>query len=262
MTRIGEPVPPPWRLLRHGASHGAFNMGVDEALLDSAVAGIATLRFYAWEGPWLSLGYSQRLGPRRIAACADVGVGIVRRVTGGGAVLHGGDLSYSLAAPEALLPAGLRGSYRVVADALIAGLRSLGVAAGRSVAPSGAAASRSFDCFASSAEDEICVKGRKLAGSAQRRARGGVLQHGSIRLAPDPPEVTRAVDFASGVATSLAELGMRVRREEVQEALTAAFRSGLGTSLEESVLSASERRSAQRRVEIHRGEFLATARVS
>jgi lipoate-protein ligase A len=78
-----------------------------------------------------------------------------------------------------------------------------------------------------------------------------VLQHGSIRLTPDPPEVTSAVGFAPGAATSLAELGMRVRRKEVQEALTAAFRSVLDTSLEESVLSASERLVADRRVEIH-----------
>jgi lipoate-protein ligase A len=254
LTRIEEPVLPSWRLLRDGSAHGAFNMGVDEALLASAVEGIATLRFYGWEGPWLSLGYSQRLDPQRIATCADLGVGIVRRVTGGGAVLHGGDLTYSVAAPEAVLPPGLRGSYRVVADALIAGLRSLGVEAERSVAPSRRTASRSFDCFASSAEDEIRAEGRKLAGSAQRRMHGAVLQHGSIRLAPDPP------GFAPRVGTSLAELGIAALGEEVQEALTAAFRSVLGTSLEESVLSASERRSALRRVEIHRGELLSTPR--
>jgi lipoate-protein ligase A len=235
-------------------------MGVDEALLASAVEGIATLRFYGWEGPWLSLGYSQRLDPQRIATCADLGVGIIRRVTGGGAVLHGSDLTYSVAAPEAVLPPGLRGSFRVVADALIAGLRSLGVEAERSVAPSRGTASRSFDCFASSAEDEIRAEGRKLAGSAQRRMHGAVLQHGSIRLAPDPPEVTRAVGFTPRVGTSLAELGIAVQREEVQEALTAAFRSVLGTSLEESFLTASERHSALRRVEIHRGELLSTPR--
>jgi lipoate-protein ligase A len=223
-------------------------MGVDEALLASAIVGVATLRFYAWEGSWLSLGYSQRLDPQRTIRCAAAGVGIVRRVTGGGAVLHGGDLTYCLTAPEGLLPEGLRGSYRLVADALIAGLRSLGVAAVRTAAPPGA--SSGFDCFTVSAEDEICVAGRKLVGSAQRRARGGVLQHGSIRLAPDPLEATRAVGFAPGAATSLTELGMRVRREEVEEALTLAFRTALGTPLKESALSASERRSAERRVEI------------
>jgi len=237
-------------------------MGVDEALLASAIAGVATLRFYRWEGPWLSLGYSQRLDARRIARCAEAGVGIVRRVTGGGAVLHGGDLTYCLTAPEAALPGGLRGSYRLVADALIAGLRSLGVGVGRTAAPSSATASTPFDCFAVSAEDEICVAGRKLVGSAQRRGRGGVLQHGSIRLAPDPLEAALAAGLAPGVATSLAELGVRAPREEVQEALTMAFRSALGTSLEESVLSARERLSAGRRVEIHRRELGERTRAS
>ncbi len=252
---------PRWRLLQHGAAHGAFNMGVDEALLASAVAGIATLRFYGWEGHWLSLGYAQRLDPRRIAACRDAGVGIVRRVTGGRAVLHGSDLTYCLAAPETALPEGVRGSHRLVADALIAGLQSLGVAAGRTAATSGTAGSSEFDCFAAPAEDEICGRGRKLAGSAQRRTRGGLLQHGSIRLAPDPPEVTRAAGFAPGVATSLTELGMRVPREELQAALKAAFREALDSSLEESVLSASERRNAEQRVEIHRGALRAGTRT-
>jgi lipoate-protein ligase A len=187
-----------------------------------------------------------------VADCAEAGVGVVRRVTGGGAVLHGSDLTYCLAAPEGRLPEGLRGSYHLVADALIAGLRSLGVAAVRTAAPSGA--SGGFDCFTVPAEDEICAGGRKLVGSAQRRARGGVLQHGSIRLAPDPVEAIRAVGFAPGAATSLTELGMRVGRKEVEEALTVAFGGALDAPLEESALTASEHRSAERRVEIHRGE--------
>jgi lipoate-protein ligase A len=246
------PVPLRWRLLRHGAAHGAFNMGVDEALLASAVEGVATLRFYGWDGSWLSLGYAQKLDPPLASACAEAGVGIVRRVSGGRAVLHGSDLTYCLAAPEAALPEGLRGSYRLVADALIAGLQSLGVAAARTTTPSGAADPSQFDCFSMPAEDEICARGRKLVGSAQRRAQGGVLQHGSIRLAPDPPEVTRLVGFAPGVATSLAELGVHVSREELQEALEAAFRKALGGALETSALSASERHAGQRRVEMHR----------
>jgi lipoate-protein ligase A len=248
-------VPPCWRLLQHGAAHGAFNMGVDEALLSSATRGIASLRFYSWEGPWLSLGYSQRTDPSLTARCAEAGVGIVRRITGGRAVLHGGDLTYCLAAPEEVLPEGLRGSYRLVAASLLEGLRSLGVSVAPTADHGSAAGSSSFDCFEVPAEDEICAMGRKLVGSAQRRARGGVLQHGSIRLARDSPEVMRAVGFAPGVATSLAELGIRVRRDEVQEALTAAFRSVLGASLEEAALSAAERRNAERRVEAHRGKL-------
>ncbi len=104
----------------------------------------------------------------------------------------------------------------------------------------------------------VCLMVRKIAklvGNAQRRTRGGVLQHGSIRMAPETDRLRALLGLEEGVATSLAALGMRVRREEVQEALTVAFRSALGTSLEESVLSAGERRSAERRVEIHRREL-------
>ncbi len=244
-------MPARWRLLQHGAAHGAFNMGVDEALLNSATREIASLRFYGWEGPWLSLGYSQRMDPSRIARCAEAGVRVVRRVTGGRAVLHGNDLTYCLAAPEEVLPEGLRGSYRLVAASLLEALRSLGVAAASSSERGGDVGSSAFDCFEVPAEDEICAMGRKLVGSAQRRARGGVLQHGSIRLAPDAPEAIRAVGFTPGVSTSLAELGIRVPRDEVQEALVAAFRSVLGAPLEESALCAAERRNAERRVEMH-----------
>jgi lipoate-protein ligase A len=244
---MGQLVPTRWRLLRDGAARGPFNMGVDEALLESTRAGTASLRFYTWDGPWLSLGYSQRIDPARAARCAEAGVGIVRRVTGGLAVLHGADLTYCVAAPEEVLPDGLRGSYRLVAAALVEGLRSLGVAVQSSVRREGGTASSGFDCFEVPAEDEICVTGRKLVGSAQRRARGGVLQHGSIRLAPDPPEATRAVGFAPGVATSLAELGIAASANSVEEVLAAAFRSTLEVPLEEGMLSAAERRFAERR---------------
>jgi lipoate-protein ligase A len=87
-------------------------MGFDEAMLRTAASdGIATLRLYTWDGPWLSLGYAQRrIEAERMAACEQAGVGIVRRTTGGRAVLHGNDLTYSLAAPEAMLRPGLRNS--------------------------------------------------------------------------------------------------------------------------------------------------------
>ena len=117
----------------HESASGPFNMGVDEALLERAIAsGRASLRFYAWQGPWLSLGYSQSMGEHRRAALERAGVGVVRRVTGGRAVLHGSDLTYSIAAPESALAPGLRASYGVVADALLLALARLGVSAARS----------------------------------------------------------------------------------------------------------------------------------
>ncbi len=105
-------------------------MGVDEALLASAVrTGRPSLRFYRWQGPWLSLGYGQVLDRERVADCSRAGVGVVRRVTGGRAVLHGSDLTYALAAREGQLPPGLMASYELVAGVLIRALGALGVEA-------------------------------------------------------------------------------------------------------------------------------------
>ena len=186
-----------WRLLVHPSAPGPWNMGVDEALLASARRGIASVRFYKWQGPWLSLGYAQRIGTERLRALRAGGVGWVRRFTGGRGVLHGADLTYSIAAPEGQLPPTVRASYRLVADALLVAMASLGVSATRNAPAPGVAAATGFDCFDSAAADEICIAGRKLSGSAQRRVAGAVLQHGSIRLAPDPPVAASAVATGS-----------------------------------------------------------------
>ena len=168
-------------------------MGVDEALLTSARSGTASVRFYTWQGPWLSLGYAQRLDPERLRALRAGGVGWVRRWTGGRGVLHGADLTYSIAAPEGLLPPTVRASYRLVADALVLALDSLGVPATRRLPTAGAPVAAGFDCFETAAADEICIAGRKLSGSAQRRIPGAILQHGSIRLAADDAVAAAAV---------------------------------------------------------------------
>jgi lipoate-protein ligase A len=236
-----------WRLLVDGDAPGPFNMGVDEALLATAIrSGTPTLRFYGWAGPWLSLGFAQALGEREAARLEAAGVGWVRRVTGGRAVLHGADLTYSIAAREDGLGSGVRASYAVVADALLEALRSLGVAAERS-APGARAPGRAvFDCFVQPAADEFCLAGRKLAGSAQRRVGGALLQHGSIRLAADPRDAARAAspDAAGPAGTSLAEAGFRVPRAALERALTAALGAALGARFEPGRLLSSERASA------------------
>lgn len=243
-------------------------MGVDEALLASALrTGRPSLRFYCWQGPWLSLGYGQILDRGRIEACERAGVGVVRRVTGGRAVLHGSDLTYSLAAREDQLPAGLMASYELVAGVLIRALEALGVEAIASPLPRREAfphrfqtdlkraASRpnavDFDCFARPAGREICVGGRKLAGSAQRRIKGGILQHGSIRLAPDPPDARRTSSLSGAGATSLTELGANSDPEVLRVACAEAFEPVLG-GLEAGELTAEERAGADDRVRSHR----------
>jgi lipoate-protein ligase A len=238
-------MPRAWRLLLQSAAAGPWNMGVDEALLASVIAGgPPTLRFYTWDGPWLSLGYAQRSGPGRLAACAEAGVGVVRRATGGRAVLHGGDLTYALAAPTALLPDGLHASYRLVAGALLAALRSLGVEAERSGLEAPGPDRDAFDCFEQAAPEEVCAAGRKLAGSAQRRTGAGVLQHGSLRVVPDLPAAGRAARVDGGAATSLRELGIDASVEAVRDRCIQAFAEVLGARFQRGSLGPPERRWA------------------
>lgn len=239
-----------WRLLSHPSASGPFNMGADEALLETAISsGTPSLRFYAWSGPWLSVGYAQPLPPDRVQRLEEAGVGFVRRVTGGRAVLHGADLTYSIAAPEGVLPPGVRDSYAVVADALLAALEAVGVSASRSDAGSRAPDASVFDCFERPAADEICVAGRKLSGSAQRRVEGAMLQHGSIRLAPDPPSAVAAVAPGGGLAgTSLEEEGYAISRETLEAACVEAFRALFGASFSASELDPGEISRARNRL--------------
>ena len=238
----------PWRLLLDGDAHGFWNMGVDEALVaTAATGGPATLRLYGWRGPWLSLGYAQRPSPERARACRAAGAGVVRRATGGRAVLHGADLTYAVAAPESALPEGLRATYALLAGALAQALAALGIAAER--APVGSVEGPGFDCFAAPAGDELCVGGRKLVGSAQLRAGGAVLQHGSLRLALDPPAVRRAAGLRGSGATSLAEIGCAAAPERVRALLVEAFGDALGATLQPGLLTPTERDLARNRGE-------------
>jgi len=230
-----------WRLLLDAPASGPWNMAVDEALLRSAQRGAPpTLRFYSWDGLWLSLGFAQALSPARRAACREAGVGIVRRATGGRAVLHGGDLTYSVTAPASALPAGLQATYARIGEALRAGLAALGVAVERAGPSRAAAEQRAFDCFQAPAAEEICAGGRKLAGSAQRRAGGAVLQHGSLRLRPDPPAARAAAGLAPEGATSLVELGFAMDGERVRTACAAGFAACLPALLEPTRLDEDE----------------------
>lgn len=228
-------------------------MGIDEALLATAIASrIPTVRFYHWQGPWLSLGYAQRETEFSLTECMRAGVGVVRRVTGGGAVLHGCDLTYCLAAPEDFLPPGLHGSYGLVAGAMLKAFEALGIQAMRK-SPEGALRGvRGFDCFALPVADEICAEnGKKLVGSAQRRVGGGVLQHGSIRLAPDSALASAAAGVAPTASTSLRELGVTEDVPSVREALVLALGAALGAEFFVGAITESEQEYVEKRVESH-----------
>lgn len=236
-----------WRLLSDAAGSGPWNMGVDEALLASAAAGgPPTLRLYGWRGSCLSLGYAQRLDARRAEACRAAGVGVVRRATGGAAVLHGADLSYAVAAPEALLPAGLDASYARIAEGLTRALRGLGLEVETREPRRRTGGGAAFDCFAEPAAHELCAGGRKLVGSAQRRAHGAVLQHGSLRLRPDPAAARAAAGLSGEGATSLEELGCPVSPDGVRRRLAVGLAEALEAELSKGALHPSELRAAAR----------------
>jgi len=178
-----------WRLIDSGPGPGPWNLALDEAIFQSVRTGASppTLRLYRWSAPALSIGYSQdRDRDVDVDACRARGIEVIRRITGGRAVLHDAEVTYSVAVPAGLpgFGTGLDEAYRMVAAGLIAGLRLLGL---RAAAPSSrprdpSRPHRHAACFAATARHEIAVEGRKLIGSAQRREGGAFLQHGSILL--------------------------------------------------------------------------------
>lgn len=174
------------RLLIDPPAAGAWNMAVDEALLESAaLEERCTLRFYRWSEPTLSLGYFQRYEDRRRHA-ASLSCACVRRASGGGAILHDRELTYSLAMPPmhplARSPEQL---YQALHGSLISCLREFGFDASLVSSPA-ANDSQPFLCFHRHAIGDVVIGSHKVAGSAQRRWRGAVLQHGSVILSASP----------------------------------------------------------------------------
>jgi lipoate-protein ligase A len=215
---VGGGAPPSagdWRLIDSGPGPGPWNLALDDAIFAAVAGGTSppTLRFYGWAAPTLSLGYAQERD-RDVdeAACAALGVEVLRRATGGRAVLHDRELTYSVCAPAGLpsFGTGLNAAYRTIAAGLVAGLRLLGVAA--DVAPGEPGRSpRHPGCFAARSRHEIGVGGRKLVGSAQRRERGAFLQHGSVLLEGHDERLERVLrpvggQPAAGRMVGLAEL--------------------------------------------------------
>ena len=167
------------RLLVHddrGAASAALNMAIDEALLEQATLPI--LRFYSWERPSLSFGY---FGKFAEIAVEEEKRDLVRRWTGGGSVLHGEDLTYALVTPatDRVSTLGPAAIYAQLHGAIRDALRL----EGREAELANAAAPKiSGACFANPVRDDVLLSGRKIAGAAQRRTRGGFLHQGSIQI--------------------------------------------------------------------------------
>jgi lipoate-protein ligase A len=180
-----------WRLIPYRKADAAENMAVDEAIFRRYLrAGVPpTLRFYGWQTPTVSLGHFQDAS-REIdrEACRRLGVAIVRRPTGGRAVLHEDELTYAVIAGSgsSLFPADIQETYRLISRCIIAGLREAGIAAEMKAEPRPVQEPRAAACFAVPSRYELLVAGRKICGAAQMRSRGAFLQHGSLLMRFDP----------------------------------------------------------------------------
>lgn len=220
---------------------GPANMGLDLELLGLAEDGQGPfLRLYTWDGPWISFGYFQKIERAVDAGWAEkVGVRVVKRPTGGKALLHAGDLTYAVAVPERHEVAGLGivGAYEAISARVVAALRCVGVEAelgSRKPGSQERGERGTGPCAAEVMVESVMVGGKKLVGSAQVRRRGAVLQHGSVPVRDVREEWVRCL-FPRGAegrgwwewyrarTTTLEAEGVAVGLDDMGAALVAAF---------------------------------------
>ncbi|MGD2251465.1 MAG: biotin/lipoate A/B protein ligase family protein [Anaerolineales bacterium] len=215
-----------WRLILSPPASGAQNMALDEAILQAVRDNRAptTLRMYAWEPPCLSLGHAQPLAEIDIQLLHAFGWDIVRRSTGGRAILHTDELTYMVAgaARSRLFAGGVLPTYRRISRGLVAGLRLLGlhpeVQSKAKEIPAPRSGSNPI-CFEMPSAYEITVGGRKLLGSAQVRRRGGVMQHGTLPLTGDITRICQVLRFQDQATRTQAAKRLGERAVTVEASL-------------------------------------------
>lgn len=253
-----------WRLIHSGALNGAMNMALDEALYEAVSRGDSPplVRLYRWQPATVTLGYAQR-DPSAVnfAACRDYGFDVVRRSTGGRAVLHQHEVTYALIAPldEPLFSGGILESYRAIAKPLQSMLASLGVDAELVPARRSTRVADIHEiCFTAPASYELAVNGQKIAGSAQKRNDRAFLQHGSVPVELDVDVMARVLgkagrtDQTASVRLLSSKVGwinrylaQPVTLPLVEEAMASAFREAISGAWQLSEVSATEWQRAE-----------------
>ncbi len=248
-----------WRYLNTGFNRPSMNMALDEAILTACEAGTAppTLRVYGWRPPALSLGYAQRVHKEvNTDACQRYGIDIVRRPTGGRAVLHDDEVTYSVVMPIDLHDGArtLTEHYHLIGQALAAALTHLGLSV-RLARPQRAVKERQASspaCFAALSRYELSVEGKKLVGSAQKRGQQALLQHGSIPLSLDrqrlfqclrvlPDQHHALVEEAYTTMTAVDEAtAVSIGAADVHEALRHGFATTLDAPIVEGDITPQE----------------------
>jgi lipoate-protein ligase A len=255
--------PASWRLILSKPLEGAWNMAIDEAILEAVGKErvLPTLRLYAWNPPCLSLGYAQPVSDVDQERLNRYGWQMVRRPTGGKAILHTDEITYSVIAPlnEPRVAGGILESYRRLAQGLLAALHLLGLPAQadqKYPLPSGSQPNAAV-CFEVPSNYEITANGKKIIGSAQARRSFGVLQHGTLPLIGDLTRITQALVFPDETsrheaaqrlvehATTLESLlQTAVSWDTAAAAFATAFEKCLDLKLEQGHLSGVEMKRA------------------
>lgn len=249
-----------WRLIIDSACPGPENMARDDFCLASALKkGQPLLRLYGWSLTTLSVGRNQKVERQiDLAACHGLGIPLVRRMTGGRAVLHGNDLTYTVAAPTAggRFAPGIMAIYREISQVFLEFFRTIGFDPQcKPYSGSERAELASAVCFSTPSAFEILIDGKKVVGSAQRLLPAGFLQHGSIPLEPQYDMLARifhdvdAKDLQNQM-TDLRTLGVlgRIGRGELEQRLAQAFARVMQVELESRPWNEDERRQIASRV--------------
>lgn len=266
MTRLEDTITSTtsWRLLLSPPAPGDWNMAVDEALMESAVQNGSppTLRLFSWDPPCLSLGYAQSVSDVNDKSLAEYGWTLVRRPTGGRAILHTDEITYSITGrlDDPTFSGSILESYRRLAAALLSTITLLGVTADLKEikdSPPNMGVSDAV-CFEVASNYEITCQGKKLIGSAQGRRNQGFLQHGSLPLFGNLDRINEVIQYPSLEERNIAKirlqehattlesvLGYRVSWQSAADAFIAGFHETLGIEFVSSFLSLEETRRAQ-----------------
>ena len=247
-----------WRVIPFSNSSASENMAMDEAIfrVNQRKDSLPTLRTYSWRPPSISVGYFQKTRDEvDVAACSHYHIDIVRRPTGGKAVLHENDLTYAVIAKELnpLFTPDILGTYRIISGCIADSLSELGIYAEMSVdgRTSGDDSLKAV-CFSSPSHFELLVNKRKICGSAQVRSRGVFLQHGSILLDFDPVKTCTLLASRDGdrerqierlresVTSVYEQTGAEISVEKICHVLQRSFEKKLGIELVEGRLTGEE----------------------
>ena len=246
-----------WRLLNTGKHDAATNMAIDEViLLRQETRPQPTLRFYDWAQPAFSFGYFQKITAEiDVDRCEAHRVSLVRRMTGGGIVIHGWDVTYSIIVPHGtgVIPSDISASYCWIANRLLKGFHRIGVPATLQGRKSGTAETGPNTCLANPAEHDVMLDGKKIAGVSQRRNRIGGVYQGYIALNMPPSEILTLASKFPDYQKTLTEKSTAINlnqfspknRKQVEDAVIAGFREMPDARSIASELSTEEVDAAQ-----------------